>query len=330
MRSVGETGFVKACTAVLPGDGEDGFALRLDGESAMLCVCDGCGGLGAARYEALQGRTGAYWASRIAAQQADAWASAPWTLPSNAEQGEAFKAELEQALSSALRAFSRAHPPSASRVVGSLRRTLPTTICLALVSEGAATWREVCFAWAGDSRGYLLDANGLHQCTADHLRGAPDAFESLALDAPLSNFLSAEQPVRLSLRRLRATLPCLALVATDGAYACAPTPMEFEMLLLDYLKRAASWKGFERALSLSLRRLACDDATVLADVRGFLSFQEARSVLLPRREALKRGFVTPVRRRREDRAFARERWERYRADYDWSQGGRHERMDWRI
>ena len=71
------------------------------------------------------------------------------------------------------------------------------------------------------------------QCTRDHLRGDPDPFESLYRDRPLSALISADAPVALSLRRLRVPKPCVLLVATDGAFGCLPTPMEFEMLLLN-------------------------------------------------------------------------------------------------
>ena len=95
----------------------------------------------------------------------------------------------------------------------------------------------------------MLNAEGLHQCTRDHLRGDPDPFESLYRDRPLSALISADAPVALSLRRLRVPKPCVLLVATDGAFGCLPTPMEFEMLLLNTLRASADWGGWERPVS---------------------------------------------------------------------------------
>ena len=58
--------------------------------------------------------------------------------------------------------------------------------------------RACSFIWAGDSRGYTLDAEGLHQYTRDDARGNPDAYEGLLLDRPLTNFVSADRGSHLS------------------------------------------------------------------------------------------------------------------------------------
>ena len=104
-----------------------------------------------------------------------------------------------------------------------MQRSLPTTLCAA-IAGGPSFASDLCFLWAGDSRGYVLDAEGLHQCTRDHLRGDPDPFESLYRDRPLSALISADAPVALSLRRLRVPKPCVLLVATDGAFGWRTSP----------------------------------------------------------------------------------------------------------
>ena len=58
--------------AVLPGSGEDSFCMRAVGEGALLCVADGCGGLGSRRYETLGDHTGAFAGSRLATHAAHA------------------------------------------------------------------------------------------------------------------------------------------------------------------------------------------------------------------------------------------------------------------
>ena len=321
---------VKASYAVLPEEGEDSFAAYANDACAMLCVTDGCGGLGARRYARLEGHTGAFLAARLAARAFEAWALSNRSMPLTPDEGEALRLAAQGALDAAFGAFDQEYALADARIVGSMQRRLPTTLCAALSREGAATWREVCFLWAGDSRGYVLDGSGLHQCTADHLRGEPDAFLSLYRDAALSRFLSADAPSRLSMRRLRAPLPCVLLVATDGAFGCLPTPMEFEMLLLSALQAARSLSGWERKLTAAFARLCQDDATVLLMPCGFESFAQMKAMFAQRREALKGAFITPVRRRRHDRDFARARWEAYREGYDWTRGGRYERADWRI
>lgn len=250
-------------------------------------------------------------------------------MPGSKAEGEQLCRELGGELESLFRSFAQKHCPAASRIVGSMQRSLPTTLCAAIAS-GPSFASDLCFLWAGDSRGFVLDASGLHQCTRDHLRGDPDPFESLYRDRPLSALICADAPVRLSLRRLRVSKPCVLVVATDGAFGCLPTPMEFEMLLLNTLRASTDWDGWERRLLNQLKKAAHDDATLLLAPLGFESIEAAREALAPRRALLQKRFITPVRRKRRDVSFARSRWQEYRMAYDWTEGGTHERFDWRV
>ena len=154
--------------------------------------------------------------------------------------------------------------------------------------------------------------------------------KACTVTGPLSALISADAPVALSLRRLRVPKPCVLLVATDGAFGCLPTPMEFEMLLLNTLRASADWDGWERRLLNQLKKAAHDDATVLLAPLGFETIEDAREALAPRRALLQKRFITPVRRKRRDMAFARGKWQEYRTAYDWTEGGTHERFDWRV
>lgn len=317
--------------AVLPGDGEDSFALHADGAFAWMCVADGCGGLGSRRYAAMENRTGAYLASRLTVRAFAGWADGRNSLPNIAQEGRVLCRELERDISQMLHAFLEKHDrQDNTRIVGSMQRKLPSTLCAAMSCVGAQCWQEVCFLWAGDSRGYVLDANGLHQCTQDHLQGSPDAFEALYRDAPLTNLFSADQQAALSMRRLRAPLPCVIVLATDGVFAGLPTPMEMEKLLMDTLLASKSWSSWETKLGNQLKKLAQDDATLLLQPCGLTDINELKRQLAPRRERLQRMYITPVRRHKHDIGFARERWVAYCREYDWTEGGSHERMDWRI
>ena len=317
--------------AVLPENGEDSFALGQDAHSAWMCVADGCGGLGSRRYPELEGRTGAYLASRLITRAFSERMQAGMQMPASPEEGERACHVLESALHRTLADFARKHlQEEKSRIVGSMQRRLPTTFCAAMIREGAAGWRENCFFWAGDSRGYVLDENGLHQCTQDHLRGEGDAFETLYRDFPLSRLLCADQPASISLRRMRAPLPCVILTATDGVFSSLPTPMEFEMLLLQTLRYAGSFSSWQKRLQSQVKKLAQDDATLLLAPCGIEDFEGFKKLMALRRIALQKEYITPVRRRRGDTPFAREKWLAYQTDYDWTGGGRHARMDWRV
>ena len=56
---------LRAQYAVLPGSGEDSFCMRGVGRGALLCVADGCGGLGSRRYDTLGDHTGAFAGARL-------------------------------------------------------------------------------------------------------------------------------------------------------------------------------------------------------------------------------------------------------------------------
>ena len=323
-----ETLMAVSC-AVLPENGEDSFVMGQDETLAWLCVADGCGGLGSRRYAKLEGRTGAYAASRLAVHIMSRWLQEHPILPFSPEEGRALRNGLANRLGSKFRDFAQTYcQEEKTRIVGSMQRTLPTTLCSACVKKNESK-RDILFAWAGDSRGYVLDANGLHQCTQDHLRSEMDAFESLYCDTPLGNLISADRMPLLSMRRLTVEEPCVVLTATDGAFSGLLTPMEFEFLLLDTLLSAKSWPSWEKKLTNRIRKMAQDDATLLLLPCGE-AFEPFQQRMKQRRTELQKVFITPVRRRKRDVSFACEKWKLYQKTYDWTEGGNHERMDWRI
>ena len=57
-----------------PGAGEDSYTARTDAQGDLLCVADGCGGIGSRRYEKMEKHTGAYLASRLGVECVCAWA----------------------------------------------------------------------------------------------------------------------------------------------------------------------------------------------------------------------------------------------------------------
>lgn len=132
------------------------------------------------------------------------------------------------------------------------------------------------------------------------------------------------------MRRLRAPLPGVILLATDGAYSALPTPMEFEFLLVDTLLAAKSWAGWQKRLENRIGKWAQDDATLLLYPCGAADLAALQRALAPRRAFLQKNYITPVRRRKGEIAFARERWQSYRQTYDWTEGGRDGAFDWRI
>ena len=321
---------VRVNYAVVPNQGEDSIAFATDTRGGFLCVADGCGGLGSRRYEEMADQTGAYLAARIATEVVKRWAPKGFPLPRTGAEGSALCGALGTALGEELRRFEAGHQNRGSiRIVGRMQRALPTTLCAALLASGQKEL-DCLFFWAGDSRGYLLDGAGLHQLTADHSSGGPDAMESLYKDAPLTNLLCAGEPCLLSARRVRWKKPCVAVLATDGAFSYLPTPMEFEWLLLSTLHAATALAGWQKKLRNEMEKITSDDGTLLMALYGYESFEALKLAMEPRRLALQREYITPVRRRKQDVGYAQQKWREYREGYDRTEGTANGEPDWRI
>ena len=315
--------------AVVPDNGEDSFAVSSLPGSVMLCVADGCGGLGSKRYDKLDHRTGAYLASRLAVRAMLGWAEEHRQVPLLLQQGNDQLMDLQLEVGATFDGFAQMHcqEDSACRIVGSMQRTLPTTLCALLADESNAA---CSFVWAGDSRGYALDESGLHQYTQDDVRGHADAMDSLLLDLPLSNLICAGQPVKLRMRRFAMPQKALLFCMTDGVYQSASSPMELEMLLLDTMLHSANEKRWQRKLEKTLNAAIQDDATLLCCACGFTDYEEIKLYFQPRFEQLKQKYITPVRRKRGNREVARILWERYKEHYDRTEGMANDQQDWRI
>ena len=300
--------------AVVPDHGEDSFAVSSLPGNAFLCVADGCGGLGSKRYDKLEQHTGAYLASRLATRAVLGWWQEQMQVPANPAEGRYQLEDLQQEIGAVFTSFASVHcQEESSRIVGSMQRTLPTTLCALFASDRC---KAGSFLWAGDSRGYTLDADGLHQYTADDVRGNFDAFDSLLLDRPLSNLICANQMPKLHMRRFPLPDKGLLLCMTDGSYNAFSSPMELEMMLLDTMMHSANLARWQRKLEKTLAASMQDDMTLLYCPRGFVDYEAMKEYFLPRFEQLKRDYITPARRKRKNREVARGFWQQYRMEYD--------------
>lgn len=290
-------------------------------------MADGCGGLGSRRYAELDGQTGAHAASRVAAQSVKRWAAACRSLPKDPSEGRELQHALQGTLEADLSAFVAEHrlTEGGSRIVGSMQRLLPTTLCMALADGGEGA----CFLWAGDSRGYVLDETGLHLYTRDDVKRPMDELERLRCDAPLSLCVSADRPVRLHLRSVALPKQCLLICATDGVYGCVFSPMELEEIFLASLTGAQDAATWQRRLAAAIRRLAGDDATLCCLPFGFAHFDEMKRFFQPRLELLRREHMDGIRRHPGDGDVLRESWKRYQPGYDRTEEVQHEN-DWSL
>ncbi len=150
-----------------------------------------------------------------------------------AEIGKNLAAELEKKLR---RVAERMGLELESKTKGSY--LLPSTLVIALVDEHE-TDCDVLYLWAGDSRGYLWDANGLGQITEDHER-----------DETMFNLVTLTKPFTLEGRLVKVPKPVLLFNATDGCYKCQcfASPIDLEYVFLDSLKNADGFNGAAEAL----------------------------------------------------------------------------------
>lgn len=252
-----------------PGYGEDSCFAAANDHYALLSVMDGCGGLGSRKYRTYQDRTGAWMASRAVAGSLYNWFHENSALPEN----------LRDSLSSAVqRGFQvlENHGGSSSKISGSMVRNFPTTLACAVVhpdQDGLAA--EVI--WAGDSRVYLLNEEGLMQLSVDDT-GQTDALLSLYQDPPLENLLSANR-VSLNHQKIRLIGPFLLICATDGCFAYTPSPMHFEKILLEGFAESQSLEDACQNINTRIQDLAADDYTMVMAGFGYDSWLDLKTSL---------------------------------------------------
>ena len=294
---------------VTPSGGEDSFVRALGGDSAMLGVFDGCGGLGSRTYADLGGHTGAYLAARAASGAVYDWYHA---LSEQRLDPDTLCQTMRERLDTAL-AVVKEQGRQTLRVRGTMVRDFPTTaaVALARLGEDSVTLDLI---WAGDSRIYLIDADGLHQLTEDDLDGE-DALSNLTHDGALTNVIAADGRYTLHHKRMTLSRPAVVFAATDGVFGYIRTPMEFEWLLLRVLRDAETPALFAARLKAILAEVAGDDFTLTLMSFYFGDFDALRQTFAPRVQTLERDYVRPLHKKRTD-ALQTALWADYRRGYE--------------
>lgn len=288
-----------------PGKGEDSYAFALQESGALVGVFDGCGGSGAARYAGLQSKTGAYLASRAASA---AWLHWFETLE---PEGEISVEELTLQVLRRLRLCEKQGGESSGGLPGLRAKRLPTTAAAA-VCRPCRGGMEALLQWAGDSRVYWLDGDGLAQLTEDDLGGL-DAMQELAEDRPLANAITLSRAFQIHSAERNFTRPGLLFAASDGCFGYLSTPMEFESLLLHTLQESVCAAEWERRMAEAMARVSGDDYTLCGVSLGFGSFEKLKSSLQRRTNLLDRVYINGL-----DACTGAEKqqlWERYRESY---------------
>lgn len=124
--------------------------------------------------------------------------------------------------------------------------------------------------WAGDSRLYLLDKNGLRKLTAD------DENEV----GLLTNNFSAKAEGRLNLRTYSLRKPFVLLCASDGFFdAYETTGLAVEQKLLDDINKSKSFKDLRKALIERYNGNLSDDTSVAFAAIGFSDYNQLKNML---------------------------------------------------
>ena len=286
------------------GNGEDANCWSENETGVLAGVFDGCGGAGARRCPKYGGRSEAFLASRAAA------VLTKWFFEKGGfrrqDAGEFFQQKLEQFFFRIKELYGED-----VRILGSMSKLLPTTLAAAVTAQQDGQIFADLY-WAGDSRVYLLDKDGLAQLTEDDLE-AGDAFENLTDDSPMTNMVQLSQPFTIHQARLPVTGPCFLFAATDGCFGYLSTPMEFEYLLLYELMKAKTPEEWEARLIGRLGQIAADDCSISGTVIGFRDFSSLQAGLYPRARQLYAGCIRLLKGAgREQRAAL---WQDYRDNY---------------
>lgn len=301
------------CREQIPEHGEDSFCYASCDSAGLVAVFDGCGGAGAQRHACYSNHTEAYIASRLCAGVVfDGFCQ---EFPSEKPTAEFVRDRLTPDLKKVLDTYAPTQEDGDFKIRGSLVRTLPTTAAMAIVRPGQEDWLQVDAIWAGDSRVYILDADGLAQLTVDDTT-VPDPMENLYEDGVLKNLICKDRPVRLHCASFRVRLPFSVFAATDGCFGYVSTPMEFEAMVLSTLVKSSSVAQWESELAEKIGSVAGDDHTLCLASYGYESAEALRQTIAHRYSVLKNDYLQFLSDADpDDRQLRRELWEKYTPNY---------------
>lgn len=295
--------------------GEDSYCYQLGEHGLLLGAFDGCGGSGARQYVQYRNHTGAYMASR-AVSGAVQWLFENGVLTKSAEDNAKI---IHDAITKSLTVCKEnSGTQNSSKLKGSMAKEFPTTVSIVHCTVLPGGIMVDCY-WAGDSRVYLLDEDGLAQITVDDLDGL-DAYENISGDGVLTNVVSASKPFQIHVCRVQLTKPFMVFAATDGCFGYIPTPMEFEAFLLENLCTAGSMAEFEVRLTNRLEKIAGDDYTFVGAAFGYNTFPALKNAFAHRANYVNERYKKPLKSAPAEKALTF--WKEYQRNYYRYQYGR--------
>lgn len=290
--------------------GEDSFFCMNSTHSAIVSVYDGCGGLGSRKYETMGNHSGAYIASRVVSGAVRDWyydnGHKHW------KDAQVLKGEINQYI---LKGYEKCkkYAVDKSKIMGSMVRSLPTTMAFAYAE---CDKKEVLIhvLWAGDSRVYMLDDEGLVQVTVDDI-DIVDAFENLRCDAPLTNVLSSDGKYEIHCKTLKINKPTIIFAATDGCFGYIPSPMEFEYEIVKSMVQSKNPQLFKKNLCETLAKYAGDDLAFGMMSFYFGDFNTCKKKLHKRLKYLENNYISLIEKDIDEEILIN-LWGKYKTSYE--------------
>lgn len=259
----------------------------------IIATFDGMGGSGAKIYvdENQNEMTGAKIASFEAANVVKTFFQENFSLLKIYDKQNFFK-ELENHIKKYFNKLTNKYKPkdisSKVTIKNNFAKLFPTTMALAFYQkiEGEESLYDVNAVWAGDSRVYAINNDGLHLLTKDDVR--TNSFEDeldFSQDKPLSNQICADYEFKLNVVNIQLKAPMILMSVTDGCYGYYKTPMDFDLMLVKTGLQSSSFDEWEENLIAELDKTSGDDFSMSA-VAINMNFDEFQKISRNRYEWL--------------------------------------------
>lgn len=295
----------------MPNHGEDAFSYSFTADNVgYIGAYDGCGGMGAKKYNLFGERTGARIASLCAGYVTDDFYNKNLFRFDGTDSERIRKrfSDLFHKVNEYLKSDS-----SGLKIGGSLFKSIPTTASIVAIRNYDNKTIDCEYMWAGDSRGYFLDDKGICQVTKDDLETDEDAFTNLRSDARMSNVINADNDFVINQKIIKVRLPAVIITSTDGGFAYFSTPMEFEWAILNSLFNANNIDEWKKNLYNYMSEYSGDDFSIIFAVYGFNEFKGIKEYFYNRFKFLYKNFISKISS--SDEEILKELWESYAHTY---------------
>lgn len=287
------------------GNDEDSYSYCFNDNGGFIGVFDGYGEMDSTTYSKLGNRNGGYIAGRIAAES---------TLKMFQNGNFTFSEMDSIKLGSDLKKYIEKVKKNFSD--NKENALLPTTLSVIACDYSKQDRIMFEYLWAGNSRGYYLDSEGLCQITKDDLVEQLNSITT-GEEPRVINLVNGETDFKINIKTVKYTRPTVVVTATDGAYNSFSTPMEFEYALLYTLNRASNISQWESLMKRLIGEFAKDDFTLMLSAFGFENFKEMKQYFFERTKVMFKEYIEPISKAREENSIDKidEMWNKYKEEY---------------